>query len=66
MGTVFLTGYLPEHLMVEEHYEYYKQVMKAAGLEDEILAPDGSAAAESEKAPETTRIISISDLPRVS
>jgi len=24
--------------MVEEHYEYYKQVMKAAGLEDEILA----------------------------
>jgi formate dehydrogenase subunit gamma len=67
MGTVFLTGYLPEHLMVEEHYEYYQKVMKAAGLEDEILAPDGSAAKKSEKkATETSRIISISDLPRVS
>ncbi len=43
-----------------------KKVMKAAGLEDEILPPDGSAATEPEKAPETTRIISISDLPRVS
>jgi len=66
MGTVFLTGYLPEHLMVEEHYEYYKKIMTAAGLEDEILAPDGSAAQKPEKAPETTRIISIADLPRVS
>lgn len=66
MGTVFLTGYLPEHLMVEEHYEYYQKVMKAAGLEDEILAPDGTAAKKSEKAPGATRIISISDLPRVS
>jgi len=63
---VFITGYLPEHLMVEEHYEYYKKVMKAAGLEDEILAPDGSAANASEKTPEATRIISVSDLPRVS
>ncbi len=25
MGTVFITGYLPEHLMVEEHYEYYQE-----------------------------------------
>jgi formate dehydrogenase subunit gamma len=66
MGTVFLTGYLPEHLMVEEHYEYYQKVMKAAGLEDEILAPDGSAAKKPEKTAQTTRIISISDLPRVS
>jgi formate dehydrogenase subunit gamma len=66
IGTVFLTGYLPEHLMVEEHYEYYTQVMKAAGLEDEILAADGSAATKSEKAPEANRVISISDLPRVS
>lgn len=66
MGTVFITGYLPEHLMVEEHYEYYQKVMKAAGLEDEILAPDGSAGTAPEKAPKTTRIISISDLPRVS
>jgi formate dehydrogenase subunit gamma len=39
MGTVFLTGYLSEDLMVEEHYEYYVDVMKAAGLEHEILPP---------------------------
>ena len=39
---------------------------KAAGLEDEILEPDGSAATASEQAPKATRIISISDLPRVS
>jgi hypothetical protein len=53
--------------MVEEHYEYYQKVMKAAGLEDEILAPDGSAATTAEETPKsTTRIISISDLPRVS
>jgi cytochrome b subunit of formate dehydrogenase len=39
MGTVFLTGYLSEELMVEEHYEYYVEVMKAAGLEHEILPP---------------------------
>lgn len=39
MGTVFLTGYLPEELMVEEHYEYYVEVMKKAGLEHEILPP---------------------------
>jgi hypothetical protein len=37
MGKVFLTGYLPEKLMVEEHYEYYVEVMKKAGLEHEIL-----------------------------
>jgi len=66
MGTVFLTGYLPEHLMVEEHYEYYRKVMKAAGLEDEMLAPDGSPGKEPEKKHGATRAISISDLPRVS
>ncbi len=66
MGTVFLTGYLPEHLMVEEHYEYYRKVMKAAGLEDEMLAPDGSPGKPSEKAPEAAREITLSDLPRVS
>jgi cytochrome b subunit of formate dehydrogenase len=66
MGTVFLTGYLPEHLMVEEHYDYYQKVMKAAGLEDEMLAPDGSPGKKSEKAPEATREIFLSDLPRVS
>ena len=66
MGTVFLTGYLPEHLMVEEHYEYYQKVMKAAGLEDEILSPDGAQRKTSGKAPQATREISIADLPRVS
>jgi cytochrome b subunit of formate dehydrogenase len=41
MGTVFLTGYLPEELMVEEHYQHYVEVMKKAGLEHEILPPHG-------------------------
>ncbi len=41
MGTVFLTGYLSEELMAEEHYQYYVEVMKKAGLEDEILPPHG-------------------------
>ena len=66
MGTVFITGYLPEHLMVEEHYEYYEKVMKAAGLEHEMLAPDGSAINESKKAFEATREESLADLPGVS
>jgi len=47
MGTVFLTGYLTEELMVEDHYEYYVEVMKAAGLEDEILPPHDSESNES-------------------
>lgn len=41
MGTVFLTGYMSEELMVEEHYQHYVEVMTAAGLEDEILKPHG-------------------------
>ena len=45
MGTVFLTGYLPEHLMVEEHYEYYVEVMKKEGYESEIRPPHGTVAA---------------------
>ena len=45
MGTVFLTGYLTEELMVEEHYEYYVEVMKREGLKDEILPPPGDFAA---------------------
>jgi cytochrome b subunit of formate dehydrogenase len=44
MGTVFITGYLPEDLMVEEHYEHYVNVMKDAGLEKEILPPHGAHA----------------------
>ena len=41
MGTVYLTGYLSEELMAEEHYQYYVDIMKKAGLEDEILPPHG-------------------------
>ena len=47
MGTVFLTGYLSEDLMVEEHYQYYVEVMKKAGLEHEILPPHGAHEQES-------------------
>ena len=39
MGRVFLTGYLSEELMIEEHYEYYKEVMTREGLEHEIIEP---------------------------
>ena len=46
MGTVFMTGYLSEKLMVEDHYEYYVNVMKQAGLEHEILPPHGSPGRE--------------------
>ncbi len=42
MGNVFITGYLTEELMVEEHYEHYVEVMKEAGLENEILPPHGA------------------------
>lgn len=54
MGTVFLTGYLPEKLMVEEHYEYYVEVMKKAGLEQEILPSQNSYAQESIEGRQTT------------
>lgn len=47
MGTVFLTGYLSEELMVEEHYQHYVDVMKKAGLEHEILPPHGAHGHES-------------------
>jgi hypothetical protein len=47
MGTVFITGYLSEKLMVEDHYEYYVKIMKKAGLEHEILPPQGFFAHES-------------------
>jgi formate dehydrogenase subunit gamma len=49
MGTVFITGYLSEKLMVEDHYEYYVKIMKKAGLEHEILAPNESYEGESAK-----------------
>ncbi|MDA3788889.1 MAG: hypothetical protein PF503_10400 [Desulfobacula sp.] len=54
MGTVFLTGYLSEELMVEEHYEYYVEVMKKEGYEDEILPALGYEIDE----PETTKALS--------
>lgn len=47
MGTVFITGYLSEELMVEEHYEYYVKVMTEEGLEHEILPPHGGQEDES-------------------
>jgi formate dehydrogenase subunit gamma len=53
MEPAFLTGYLSEDMMVEEHYEYYKQVMKEQGREKEILAPHGSRPIQSEKGSET-------------
>ncbi|MBI4843238.1 MAG: hypothetical protein HY809_02795 [Nitrospirae bacterium] len=42
MGMVFITGYLPEELMIEEHYEYYVKIMKQAGLDNEIRPPHGA------------------------
>ena len=42
MEKSFLTGYLPEELMVEEHYGYYREVMRSEGFEDEILPPHGA------------------------
>ena len=42
MGTVFLTGYLSEEQMAEEHYQQYREVMTAAGLEDQMLPHHGT------------------------
>ena len=63
MGTVFLTGYLPEHLMVEEHYEYYREAMTEAGLANEMLPPDGAEVSESQKDVDAPRDLTIPDLP---
>ena len=41
MGTAFITGYLPEELMIEEHYEHYVQVMNECGYGKEIKPPHG-------------------------
>ncbi|MCF6246559.1 MAG: cytochrome b/b6 domain-containing protein [Desulfobacula sp.] len=48
MGTVFITGYLSEELMVEEHYEYYVEMMTKEGYKDQILPPLGYDKGESE------------------
>jgi cytochrome b subunit of formate dehydrogenase len=58
METSFLTGYLPEELMVEEHYEYYQQIMQVEGLEHEILPPHGPPKPGSKKKPERKRKLS--------
>ena len=42
MGTVFLTGYLSEDLMIHEHYEQYVEIMKKAGRENEIHPMPGA------------------------
>jgi cytochrome b subunit of formate dehydrogenase len=49
MGTAFITGYLPEELMIEEHYEEYVEIMTKEGLEHEILPPHGTQAEASEE-----------------
>ncbi len=49
MGTVFITGYMTEELMAEEHYEYYEKVMKEEGYENEILPPHGSSTHKSDQ-----------------
>jgi formate dehydrogenase subunit gamma len=49
MGTVFITGYMTEELMAEEHYEYYVKTMKEEGYEDEILPPHDSGTHKSDE-----------------
>jgi formate dehydrogenase subunit gamma len=63
MGTVFLTGYLSEEQMAEEHYQYYRDVMQAAGLEDQMLLPDGSRPQPSAADEPQLGEITLSDLP---
>ncbi len=65
METSFLNGYLSEEIMVEEHYEYYKQVMQKNGREHEMLAPDGSRATDSEETSPPLKEVAASDLPRI-
>jgi cytochrome b subunit of formate dehydrogenase len=63
MGTVFLTGYLSEEQMAEEHYQYYREVMQAAGLEDQMLLPNGSRPQPSAADEQQLGEITVSDLP---
>ena len=46
MGTVFLTGYLSEELMIHEHYAHYVEIMKQAGRESEIRPFPGASYAD--------------------
>ena len=41
MGTAFISGYLSEELMIEEHYQYYVEVMTECGFASEIKPPHG-------------------------
>jgi cytochrome b subunit of formate dehydrogenase len=54
IGMVFLTGYLPEEIMIEDHYECYLEVMKKEGLEHEILPPHGSHEPKAEQREEVS------------
>ena len=49
MGTAFITGYLPEELMIEEHYEDYVEIMTQEGLEHEIRPPHDAHTVASEE-----------------
>jgi len=49
MGTVFLTGYLPEEIIAEENYQHYVEIMKREGYENEILPPHGAHGHESQE-----------------
>lgn len=41
MGSSFITGYLTEDLMIEEHYEHYVEVMTECGYGPDIKPPHG-------------------------
>jgi len=41
MGYAFITGYLTEELMIEEHYQHYVKVMTECGYASEIKPPHG-------------------------
>ena len=66
MGTVFLTGYLSEEQMIEEHYQYYTEVMKAAGLEDQILPAEGRLTQTAATGEPQLGEITESDLPEAA
>ncbi|UCH20794.1 MAG: cytochrome b/b6 domain-containing protein [Deltaproteobacteria bacterium] len=65
MDTVFITGYLSEKMMVEEHYEYYKEIMTASGYPHEILPPHGVRKPESEHGAVRDNPVKLTDLPRI-
>jgi len=65
MDTAFITGYLSEDMMVEEHYQYYSEIMKASGFEDKILPPHGFSKEKSKQGSARDNPVNVSDLPRV-